>query len=54
MRKFIAILSIGIMMTACSGSRGCGCPNWGKVEMDQNKIMVQQSRESNVDGWVWM
>ncbi|MCB0502067.1 MAG: hypothetical protein KDD32_05250 [Bacteroidetes bacterium] len=54
MRKFIAVLLLAFTMAACSGSRGCGCPNWGKVDTDQNKLMVQENRMPAPDGWVWM
>lgn len=54
MRKLIALFMICILMSACSGSRGCGCPSWGKIDVDQNKLQIQQVRMENSDGWLWL
>ena len=42
MRKFLGILFIGVLLTGCSGSRGCGCPSWGAVETIQDQPIVVQ------------
>jgi hypothetical protein len=47
MRKQLSILFIGVLLSGCAGSRGCGCPNWGNLEIEKSHQQVVLQEEVN-------
>jgi hypothetical protein len=48
MRKLLGILFIGVLLTGCAGSKGCGCPSWGDSKSIKNApqmVMLHDSPE---------
>lgn len=43
----MAIMMIGLFVTACSGSRGCGCPSWGSVQPADDVTLTVEHTTDN-------
>jgi hypothetical protein len=47
MRKLLSILFIGVLLSGCAGSRGCGCPSWGSIEIEKSQQQVVMQEDLN-------
>jgi hypothetical protein len=41
-RKLVALMALSLLLGACNSSKRCGCPTFGKYEIGQEKMRVQE------------
>jgi PBP1b-binding outer membrane lipoprotein LpoB len=49
MRKIAAIIALALIISSCTGSRGCGCPNWGMAP-DHKPAKTAPEQVANLNG----